>query len=471
MKSLDWTSILGQHPVFSALSHQEVDELLDDEVSEEKDCPPNHVILKEGELGDSIFLIGSGEVWIVLRDEEGHNIPLSTLRKGEFFGELAVVEQKPRTATVIAKERCLLLEIKGQEFLNLMRGHPAIEFKVLLKVCERLRHMSEDILSVKLKDVDERFRRFNTKLDAELKVIDASLKAVQTVFDQTNTRANEVIESADRSRTRLTTAVSAIGGVVGVVIAIFGAFGIKQVLDIKAASGLVQEAQQEVTELTERAERQIKEAEGKIEEAEGKIKEAQQEITELIAAKSKLTAFSDGFAQALLPSFRTELLNNPAKAGKIYKAILEVEDQNLTDEVFKIINGHIPVFVFEEQKTQVILRDKPVQANRKIDEIIEILNESIKNNKQEENELKARQTILSYYSVLWALILDRQSSEYGRTFKGFKDYARKYKGESVKGTLDEEFEPAALEPYMNILKPDKKTYAKTKIAEVWKLLP
>ena len=251
MKSLDWHSILGQHPVFGALSEEQINRLLDDRAADERDCPENHVILREGESGNSVFLIGSGSVWIVLRDDEGHNIPLSSLEKGEFFGELAVLEQRPRSATVIAKERCLLLEIKGKTFLDVVHGHPDIEFKVLLKLCERLRHVSEDILSVRLKDVDERFRRFNTKLDAELKVIDASLKATQTVFDQTSKRANEIIESADRSRTRLTTAASAIGIVITTIVAVFGFIGFSELRNIKDDREEIQRQVEEAKEYGE----------------------------------------------------------------------------------------------------------------------------------------------------------------------------------------------------------------------------
>jgi hypothetical protein len=97
---------------------------------------------------------------------------------------------------------------------------------MLLTLSERLRHVNEQVLAVRQKDVDEKLNFFNTKLDAELKVFDASMRAAQTVFDQTRVRTDEIINSAERSRTRvsffLTTAV-----------ALLGLFGVSELLSIK----------------------------------------------------------------------------------------------------------------------------------------------------------------------------------------------------------------------------------------------
>ncbi len=106
MKSFDWGSFLKRHPLFSSLNEEEREWLLNDDVSEERDWRQGTEILTKGEVGDSIFLIGSGSVQIPLLKEDGPKITLSLLKKGEFFGEMAVFEGRRRSATVTAKCIC-----------------------------------------------------------------------------------------------------------------------------------------------------------------------------------------------------------------------------------------------------------------------------------------------------------------------------------------------------------------------------
>jgi len=208
MKNFQWKNLLKYHPLFSGLGEREVEQLLREEVSEERDCPQGSVILKEGEVGDSFFLIGSGSVQVAV-PQNGHQTTLSVLRKGEFFGEMAVFEKRPRAATVTAKENCTLLEIKGQEFLKVVREHTNVALELLLKLSERLRHADEQVMAVKVKDVDEKLSSFNAKFDADLKVVD-------TMLGHTKKRADEIIESFERTRTWLTWLAALIIGIVTV---------------------------------------------------------------------------------------------------------------------------------------------------------------------------------------------------------------------------------------------------------------
>ena len=238
-KHFDWAKLLRRHPLFATLPEAEKDQsiewFLSSEVSEEDDYAKGTIIITEGDFGDSVFLIGTGSVRVVLLDIDGkESAILGRLKSGDFFGEMALFEAKPRAATVIADEESTILEVKGQEFLNLMEEHPEIEFKILLKLSERLRCSNERFLAMKLKNVDEKLQAFNTRLEAELKVIDASLKASQAFFDQTKVRTDEVIDSAERSQTRLTFAASTIGGFVTVVVGLLGFFGVKQLSDLSA---------------------------------------------------------------------------------------------------------------------------------------------------------------------------------------------------------------------------------------------
>jgi CRP-like cAMP-binding protein len=101
--------------------------------------PQDTVILKGGEVGDSVFLISSGSVQITLQGTEGPSRPLATVQAGEIFGEMAVLERQPRSATVVASESCVLLEVAGEEIRHLLEAHPEMEVKLYTVVRDRLR--------------------------------------------------------------------------------------------------------------------------------------------------------------------------------------------------------------------------------------------------------------------------------------------------------------------------------------------
>ena len=244
MKNFDWKRSLQKHPIFSTVHDEgKIEALLADGVSEERVYAKDEDIVRQGEAGDSLFVIGSGSAEALLEVGEGPPIPLSTMKKDDVFGEMAFFEKRSRAATVRAKEPCTVLEILGPGFQKLVDEYPDIEFRLLLKMSERLRHTNERILALHLKTVDEKLRLFNDRLDteqrvveaslkAEQAVVEASLKAAQSVFDQTKIRTDEVISSAERSRSRLNTSATVVGGIVTVLVALLGLFGWKQVADI-----------------------------------------------------------------------------------------------------------------------------------------------------------------------------------------------------------------------------------------------
>jgi len=112
-----------------------------------------------------------------------------------------------------------------------MADYPDIEFRLLLKMSERLRNANQQVLGLQ-GNLDEKLRVFNLKLDTEQRLVDVTLKAAQTMFDQTKLRADEVISSAERSRGRLQWAATVIGAFITAVIGVLGFIGAKQIYDI-----------------------------------------------------------------------------------------------------------------------------------------------------------------------------------------------------------------------------------------------
>jgi len=143
MKSVNWQDFLRSHPIFSSLNEEEIANLLRDEVSQERAYPQGSVILRGGDDGDSVFLISSGSVEITLGGTQGPVFPLAILQAGELFGEIAVLERRPRSATVLAKEDCLLLEVAGEEIRKLLAAHLEIQVKMYTIIRDRLKEASQ----------------------------------------------------------------------------------------------------------------------------------------------------------------------------------------------------------------------------------------------------------------------------------------------------------------------------------------
>jgi CRP-like cAMP-binding protein len=143
MKSFNWQNFLRSQPIFSSLNEEEITNLLRDEVSQERVYPQGAVIVRGGEVGDSVFLISSGSVQVALHGTVGPFFPLAVLQAGEIFGEMAVLERRPRSATVLARENCLLLEIAGEEIRKLLEAHLEMQVKMYTVIRDRLRKANQ----------------------------------------------------------------------------------------------------------------------------------------------------------------------------------------------------------------------------------------------------------------------------------------------------------------------------------------
>jgi signal transduction histidine kinase/CheY-like chemotaxis protein len=154
VKAFDWIDVLRRDSVLSTQDDETLRFLVSDAVSKEIRYEPGDVIIRQGEIGDSIFFIGAGLAEAVLFDGRDQAIVLSVIRRGETFGEMGFFERRPRSATVRARERCLVLEVNGQGLRSLADAQPDVGFRILLQVSERLRAKNEQILGLHLASVE-----------------------------------------------------------------------------------------------------------------------------------------------------------------------------------------------------------------------------------------------------------------------------------------------------------------------------
>src|SRR6476661_5498385 len=96
------TQTLKAVPFFTQLNDRELDVVR--AVATEKSYPKNAVVLTEGEMGDSLYMIQTGKVKVFIGDEDGREIILKILGPGDFFGEMSMIDKQPRSASVTTLE-------------------------------------------------------------------------------------------------------------------------------------------------------------------------------------------------------------------------------------------------------------------------------------------------------------------------------------------------------------------------------
>jgi CRP-like cAMP-binding protein len=115
----------------------------------------DQVIFCEYEPGDRFYLIQSGRIKIVKVFGDIEKI-LDVLQPGEFFGEMAILENAPRSATAIAVDDCVLLEFNKNNFESLMTGNPQIASKLLKTFIKRIHDQKRRFMILTLPDIEDR---------------------------------------------------------------------------------------------------------------------------------------------------------------------------------------------------------------------------------------------------------------------------------------------------------------------------
>lgn len=138
-RDVDLKALLASVPLFSSLEPRVIGDLA--RQAKRRVYAPGETIVREGDTGTALYIIARGRVHVE-RDSGPGTAALSRLEPGDFFGELALIEDHPRTATVIADEEteCLLFVV--WEFRALLKEHPEMAFPIMNALIARL-HRAE----------------------------------------------------------------------------------------------------------------------------------------------------------------------------------------------------------------------------------------------------------------------------------------------------------------------------------------
>jgi len=129
--------LLAGVPLFARMGKRELERL--SQLTDEVEIGLDRVLAEQGEIGQEFFIVLDGRL-MVLRGRK----PIATLGPGDFFGEIALLDGRPRTATVRAEGITRLLVIGHREFHALMDEFPTVRTAVLEAVADRLRGVEAD---------------------------------------------------------------------------------------------------------------------------------------------------------------------------------------------------------------------------------------------------------------------------------------------------------------------------------------
>lgn len=133
----------------------------DEDGSLGKDYKDGDNIFEENSIGREMYIILTGKVKVI-KEKDGVETILATLEEGEFFGEMSLFDNNPRSATVKALGNIKLLEINQKNFLKKISRDPSLAFRMLEKMSQRIRKTDDKILSctVEIKDFIEDHQEF-----------------------------------------------------------------------------------------------------------------------------------------------------------------------------------------------------------------------------------------------------------------------------------------------------------------------
>lgn len=144
-------------PLFSGLNEDALEGII--KLATKRTFAKNAVIINEGDETDSLYLISSGKVKIILSDEDGKEIIISILNAGDFFGELSLIDEEPRSACVVTMDACQFSIITKLDFTRFLHTNPEVTTNLLKVLSKRIRAANENIESLALMDVYGRVAR------------------------------------------------------------------------------------------------------------------------------------------------------------------------------------------------------------------------------------------------------------------------------------------------------------------------
>jgi CRP/FNR family transcriptional regulator, cyclic AMP receptor protein len=171
-------------PFFASLAPDEVNELAERLVP--RRFSANQVIFHLGDPGGLLYIISHGKVKISHSTADGQEALLAIFGQGDFFGELALLDETPRSATAEALEATETLTLHRTEFMRFMEEHPIFMRHVLHVLARRIRHMNNQISDIFFLDLPGRLARTLLMLAEQHGVVGKEGTSIELSLTQTD---------------------------------------------------------------------------------------------------------------------------------------------------------------------------------------------------------------------------------------------------------------------------------------------
>jgi CRP/FNR family cyclic AMP-dependent transcriptional regulator len=156
-------------PLFASLDDNAADELRS--LLQTRDAKSDTPLFRAGDQGDAMYLIESGRVRISITDEDQETITLAELAQGDFFGEMAIIDGKQRSADATVAEDARLAVLSRDDFLRFVKNNPVVALEMLSATFSRLRH-TDRMLQQRVS------RNVNEEQDKRMTIADRAADAI-----------------------------------------------------------------------------------------------------------------------------------------------------------------------------------------------------------------------------------------------------------------------------------------------------
>ncbi len=149
--------MLRNVPLFAVLDEPELNALAG--VMTRRAVPRNRTVLQAGDPTDSLYIILTGRTRVQMSDDEGKEVILASLGPGDFFGEMGLMDEEPRSASVLTTEACEFIVITKDDFKAIFKDNFDLAMVIMRGLVKRLREADRKIESLALLDVYGRVAR------------------------------------------------------------------------------------------------------------------------------------------------------------------------------------------------------------------------------------------------------------------------------------------------------------------------
>jgi CRP-like cAMP-binding protein len=137
---IEW---LKKVSLFDNLNDEQLENIV--RITQRRTFAPGTVLFQEKDLGQTFYVVLAGSIKLYTRSASGEEKVLSVVNPGESFGELSLLDGRPRSASAQTLEATTVLELSSQAFMNLLQAHFDITRGILTELCRRLRQTNEQV--------------------------------------------------------------------------------------------------------------------------------------------------------------------------------------------------------------------------------------------------------------------------------------------------------------------------------------